>query len=94
MARTVEPDLSLPPSVAAPRLAQSMAYSQPPQSGNFNTTATYRLGRGFPFLRRGVAVSAIPKFKGITLYSHTTNTPTPFQNTQTGKNIIWPEPPK
>jgi hypothetical protein len=87
----------IPPSPQSgnlPRLAQSMAYTQPSQTGNFNNTATYRLGRGFPFLRRGVAVSAIPQFKGITLYSHTANTPAPFQNSQVGKNITWPIPPK
>lgn len=73
-----------------PRLAQTMAYVQAPQNGSFDTPTTYRLSRGFPKLRRGVSVSAIPKFKGLTLYSHIANSPASFQNTQAGKNITWP----
>jgi hypothetical protein len=83
-----------PQPKALPRLAHSMAYSMPAEKGVYNTPTTYRLSRGFPLLRRGVAVSAVPKFKALTLYSHTANTPTPFQTAQVGKNIAWPVGPK
>jgi hypothetical protein len=105
MANPNQPDFSTPGPRQLPRLAQSMAYTMPSTNGAYNNPTTYRLSRGFPMLRRGVRVTPIPKFKGLTIYSHTPpagNTgnpsnraavPTPFQNTKATTNshtYTWP----
>lgn len=93
MANPAEFPQATPPGAAA-RLAQTMAYQTPVTTTPYHSFAAYRLSRGFPKFRRGVLVAAIPKFSALTIYSHTSNTPTPFQNAQVGKNISWPVGPK
>ncbi len=109
MANPNAPDMSTPEARKLPRMAQTMAYTMPTNNGAYNTPTTYRLSRGFPLMRRGVRVAPIPKFKGLTIYSHTPPSgstanpanaaavPTPFQNTKATTNshtYTWPVGPK
>lgn len=75
--------------------ARDMAYGGSNENANGTTlTQGYRLRRGFPYMRAGRNVSAIPQFKTLAIYSHTTNAPGTFQTSTTGVKIQWPVPPK
>ena len=65
--------------------AKDLAYGNS-QMGN-TTPSTYRTERSVPFMRRGVVVTVIPRFKGLTIYPLTPSTvPAVFQQTVTNVN--------
>lgn len=76
-------------NAVTPKIAKQFAYQG--WKANPIISRVYRLERGFPFLRAGRPVVAIPQFKGVTLVSHTTtNVPKTFQSPATNTAIKWP----
>ena len=73
--------------------AKDLAYAG--RSGSFASSdpQVFRLRRGnLPTLRNGKAVSAVPQFRGITLYSQTAgNAPAPFATANSNTVINWPQ---
>lgn len=68
----------------------SMAYGSSTRTAD--VPHLYRVERGYPYLRHGKLVQAIPQWKSLTLYSVTTaNAPTSaFNTTTTPKSISYP----
>jgi hypothetical protein len=61
--------------------------------GGFGTssTPTYRTERGFPFQRGGKTIAAVPQFKGLNLFAHTTASAlNSFAITTPTITITWP----
>jgi len=53
--------------------------------------AIYRLERGFPYIRAGNSVVAIPQFKAANIFSHVAqNAPAPFATTITDTLVRSP----
>ena len=73
-----------------PHPLTSIAYGS--SGKTFDHPHLYRVERGFPYLRNGKLVQAIPQFKSLTLYSITVaNAPTnQFNTTTTPAAINYP----
>jgi hypothetical protein len=65
--------------------AKQLAYGNS-QMGN-TTSSTYRTERSVPFMRRGVTVTVVPRFKGLFIYPLSpAQVPSVFQQTVTNVN--------
>lgn len=70
-------------------IAKSLAYNiGTQQNADYRT---FRLERGVPFKRLGQPVVAVPQFKGVSIFSHTTqNALKSFSTTTPTITIAWP----
>ena len=70
---------------------KQLGYGGGPPPSKIEQPTGFRVERGFPFQRAGKTVVAVPQFKGLQLYAHTTATAlNSFATTTPVVTIAWP----